>query len=152
MDSKKLFEKKTEVYCSQMIESRNMIDYIRKIASMEGKRTVLDFFAENKIKRIIIYGAGLSGKVLFDNIKSETDIEIIGFVDKNKNTEFGIEQFVELKKDTLNQADIIIVTPLKSCEEIKKCIMDLGKYNVMTLAEILNCKRVGQIYEDGVFI
>ncbi len=44
---------------------------------------VVDFFKENDIHRVVVYGYGRIGKILCDEIKKNDSVELTAIIDKN---------------------------------------------------------------------
>lgn len=139
-------------YFNEMVCCRNTNNYLHRILTSNGKNTIISYLDNRGIKKIIIYGSGMAGKILFDNLKDYDNVEIIGFVDLKHNTEFGIDNFIEIE-DVLNiENDLIIITPLEVGERIRTDLYKRNIKNVITLSEIMDSEGIVSIYEDGIFV
>lgn len=102
-----------------------------------------NYFNSHNIKKLIIYGMGNMGKKLYE-ILAQTSIDIIYAVDKNSSNikEKGIK-IINLENAS-EKADAVIITPVKSCQEILELLRekDLGK--TIVLKDIVDfCVREG---------
>lgn len=79
-----------------------------------------DYFLENNIHRIAIYGAGPMGRLLYEELRG-SQIEVMYFIDKNaKNLAYYVEKEVITVKEVGQQeeVDAIVITPYYFYDEI----------------------------------
>ena len=149
---RELFEERMRVCFEDMVTLRNINSYIEKISAYEGKKAVRDFLNSYGYQRIAIYGSGLAGRILHDNLKEESKIEVVGWIDKNHNSDYGADTFLEIEDIEKQQIDVIIVTSLTNGEVIMSSLKRRNIYNAVTLSYILDYEKVKSIYENGILI
>lgn len=99
-------------------------------------RTILDYFYQNKIKCIAIYGMSYVGERLYEDLKN-SDIKIKYIIDRNaKKIYSNLDLY--LPNDTLPEVDAIIVTAISYFDEIKTVLDKNVGYPIVSLEEILN--------------
>lgn len=94
-----------------------------------------DYFRKRGYRNIAIYGMGLSGLTLYNELKG-TDIAVAYAIDRNKE-EVPNEVDVYLPKDTLPDADAIIVSAVASFEEIAQLLKGKVECPVISLEDII---------------
>lgn len=101
---------------------------------------IADFFYNNGLKRIAIYGMGKVGRMLLDEFHN-TDIQVLYAVDRK--AEFMNEKIdIYSPEDILPKADAIVITVADYNEVVKQlkteeCIM-LNLYDVIQCAKFIN--------------
>lgn len=108
---------------------------INSILSRRFDYLIEKYLKENKIEKVIIYGAGSVGKVLFDKLKLVNSLSIIAVIDKEYTNNFKFDNTeVKLISDVKNLIyDTIIVTPVLYYETIKE---ELNNENALCLIPI----------------
>lgn len=94
-------------------------------------KKVVDYFIQNNLHRIAIYGAGPLGRLLYEELKDSL-IEVVYFIDKNaENLAYYVEREVISIEDieVQEEIDVIVITPYYFYDEI---IQDFDKNNVTT--------------------
>lgn len=147
-----VLEKRAELYFDEMTLYRNINSYFHRIVSVEGKNIIHNYLLDNNYHRIAFYGSGMAGKLLYDNLKDFRDIVIVGFIDKNRNSEYGITDFIDLGDLNNKNIDLIIITPLGAGVEIKDELKVRNIIKAKTVLEILDSEKVAAIYENGIFV
>lgn len=106
----------------------------------EGKN-LSAYFERNGYKRIAIYGMSYAGCTLYDELLS-SDIEIAYLIDQNVQKAislgkgFGAE-FVSMD-DSLEEVDVIVVTPITFFEEIAENLRKKIDCPIVSLKAILD--------------
>lgn len=114
---------------------------IQFIDNKKNKIDICEYFKDEEIKKVAIYGKGSLGELFFDEIK-EKPYEIVCFIDKNakdiiydSNTNIPVVSSKE--KEIIQQADIIVVTPVFDYDSISKDLFHQGYNDVISLEDIL---------------
>lgn len=103
----------------------------------DGKK-LQEYFIENNINNVAIYGRGTLGELFYKEIKN-TDIDIRYFIDKNVEEVYdyeanipiiGIEHIREQ-----DEVDAIVITPIFDYDEIKKELEMKGVMSVILSLE-----------------
>lgn len=94
----------------------------------EGK-TIEGFFVDNFYKNVAIYGLGLIGMQVFDELK-DSCIHVCYGIDKNAQDKF-VEGLDIIAPDCLGrklqEPDVIVITPIQDFYEIEKMLLGLIK-------------------------
>lgn len=101
----------------------------------QAEMTVEQYFTNNGIKRIAIYGMGLLGERLMDELY-DSEVEVVYAIDKNAATLCSKVDIVT-PDDILEEVDAVVVTAVHFFDEIKKTLA--GKLNcpIISLDEVL---------------
>lgn len=128
----------------------NEIEYLlKKNARYESYWTILDtwlrlkeenikvekYFADRKIKSIAIYGMGMLGKHLLEELK-DSDIQIVYGIDRNTNMQSIVP--VYSPDDDLPEVDTVVVTATYAYVEIASVLNSKGCKKIVSLAEVLS--------------
>lgn len=86
----------------------------------------LNYFSNEKIGTVAIYGAGAVGEKLCEHLKKCTNIELKYIIDKfdGRDNIAGIK-LLQLRFDFLPEVDAVIITP---CHEKEFILFELGNY------------------------
>lgn len=100
------------------------------IQTMQNGGCIREYFEKNKYRKVVIYGKGLLGELLYDEISKAKELEVICFVDKQSSGEsqYGDEIptiMMEELKD--KEYDIIVVTPVFAYSEIKQELQEIKR-------------------------
>ena len=101
---------------------------------LEG-RQIVDYFYNNGISDIAIYGMGYAGERLYDELK-DTDVDIVYAIDQNADKIFTKIKTVSPEGE-LPQVGAIIVTPVFYYEEIKEMLQRKMRCPIISLEDIL---------------
>lgn len=109
---------------------------------LENKKEHVDmsqYFQDHAIKKIAIYGRGSLGNLFYDEIKDK-NCEIVCFIDKNAgNIYFDGDDNIPVvginEKDIIQQAEVIVVTPVFDYDEITENLFNKGICNDMISLE-----------------
>jgi len=102
----------------------------------QNGKTIQNFFDDNYISTIAIYGMGELGKRLYDELK-ELDVEVKYAIDKNADRiDIKGLEIITLEQE-LKAVDAIIVTPLHFFDEIEESIDKKGNFRVVSLEEVI---------------
>lgn len=104
------------------------------VLKQEGK-SLEQYFVENNISTIAIYGMGEMGNRLYDELKN-SNIEVKYAIDKNADSTYSELEVYELE-DSLDEVDAIIVTAIFAYDEIEESISEVVDYNTINLEDIV---------------
>lgn len=102
----------------------------------ENDKCLSKSLLQRKIKKIAIYGIGMLGKHLIEELKN-TEVEIVYGIDRRSdgiNVDFPIVS----PNDDLPQVDAIIVTATYDYENIKKKLKDKIECAIFSLTELID--------------
>lgn len=101
---------------------------------MEDEKEIASFFLQNDYHRVAIYGMGMLGKHLFQQIKEHISVEY--FIDraaKLKDYEIPIYNL----EDALPQVDVVIVTIVNEFDEIAAKLQGKTDAPIISLTEVV---------------
>lgn len=106
-----------------------------------NNKNLEEYFRNNEIKNIAIYGMGTLGELLYQELKN-TDINVKYFVDKNAaKLYYGIDDLPIVSVDDLGSSekvDAIIVTPVFDFDSIEENIKNKNyDSNVISLEDVV---------------
>lgn len=93
------------------------------------------YFERNSYKKIAIYGMGILGKRLFDELR-ETKVEIVCIIDQNAKSIYG-ETKVITPEEEIPEIDAIVVTACYYFKEVDEKLRPRVKCPVISLEEIV---------------
>lgn len=112
----------------------------RWIQNNQEKVSIMEYFKENDIKKIAIYGAGQLGQLLYDELK-DTEVEIKYFIDQQaENLNMYCDEKVVTIKEVPQQetVDAIIVTAYYFFDDILKELDKSGvDIDIISLEDII---------------
>lgn len=94
-----------------------------------------DYFELNKYRKIAIYGMGITGKLLYDELK-EADVQVIYGIDKN-NDSVLCEMQVYSPDDLLPDVDAIVVSVVTYYEEIVNLLQKRVGCAIISLEDLI---------------
>ncbi len=97
----------------------------------ESKRTVADLLEEKNIYKIAVYGVGMLGRHLIQDL-SGSNIKIVCAIDRNEIME-KYDFPVIGTDERIPEADALIVTPSYDFPGIKESMMGKGVDNIISL-------------------
>lgn len=113
-----------------MIKDINAIGfhlYDKWLRNLRNGKTIESFFYDNYYNRIAIYGMGLIGHQIFDELNG-SGIQVCYGIDQKaqeKRIE-GLDVIIpDVLKDKLEKPDAIVITPVQYFFEIEKMLLDL---------------------------
>lgn len=105
----------------------------------EGKK-LEDYFKENNINSIAIYGMGTLCELLYGEIKN-SDIKTAYFIDRNAEEIFYGEDGVPVINidgmSDMEDVDAIIVTPVFDYDSISEDLTDVTDIDIISLEEVV---------------
>ncbi len=101
----------------------------------EGKR-ISDFFAEEGISTIAIYGLGPFADRLMDAL-SGSEIEILYGIDQDVSCTNSRIETVYSPNDDLPEVDAIVATPFCSFREIERILRQRCQHRLLSLDQII---------------
>jgi len=98
-----------------------------------------EYFVSNNYKSIAIYGCGLIGKLVFDELKNSNEVEIKYFIDRNsKKRVGGVETYV-VEEIEHRSVDVIVIATTYDYFPIYKLISKhANAVPVITLQDMIN--------------
>lgn len=105
----------------------------------EGK-SLVDYFVQKKYNNIAVYGIGLLGKHLLEELK-DSSVKIAYGIDRQKEQLHYAFAIYDLQ-DELPEADVIVVTVAHEFEQIQKDLSERFVGSVVSIAEVLNYVEV----------
>lgn len=101
----------------------------------EENRSLADILEKKHIYKVAIYGVGMLGKHLINDLL-DSNIEIVCAMDKkviDKKYDFPVIQIVEKIPDGIPESDVVIITPVYEFSNIKKLFEKKKMENVISL-------------------
>ena len=106
-------------------------------------------------KPVLIYGAGVAGNELYNSIKNNNNIKVIGFFDNSNSLNgaeinnikiFGKQKHIRQLSQKYNDLEVYLAIPSLSLEERRAIISNLEKYKIAvrsipSLHEIITDKK-----------
>lgn len=99
----------------------------------EGK-CVREFFFKYNYKTIAIYGMGILGKLLFNELK-ESGIRVLYYIDRYKIFEDSVAKVIHIEQE-LPDVDAIVVTALAEFDSIYDLLLTKSKIPIIDMREI----------------
>lgn len=107
------------------------------IYNLHHGKSISDYFKTRKINTIAIYGMGVLGELLLEELEN-TDVSISCIIDREKiQRNYGINvKTVEESKAI--EADFIVVTAVADFDSIKDCLIENGcQIAIISLEDII---------------
>lgn len=104
------------------------------VLKQEGK-SLKEYFADNNINTIAIYGMGEMGNRLYDELKN-SEIKVKYAIDKNAESTYS-ELDIKTLEDDLPFVDAIIVTAVFAFDDIEKDISSNVDYKIISLEDVV---------------
>lgn len=101
----------------------------------EGKE-VASFFENNQYRNAAIYGLGLLGKHLQNQLEN-SNFPVVYTIDKNIVQYNDSEYRLTDATDIISKADVIVVTPIMEYALIKEKLMRLTSSKIISLEEVI---------------
>lgn len=101
----------------------------------EGK-SIADYFREEGIKNIAIYGLGDISNRIFEELEG-SDISILYGIDRDLSITNSQIPEVYTLDDDLKEVDAIVVTPFYAYEDIMKALTKKKRFRVISIEEII---------------
>ncbi len=96
--------------------------------------TLEQYLKDNRIFNIAIYGCGVLGKVLYNELK-DTDIHVECFIDKKyENYSFDVPV---IGLDSIPEIDVIIVSVINYYDDIVEDLLKHGQNTIISLEDII---------------
>lgn len=127
---KKIAEKK---FAEKNIDLFLMMNQWVKV-NQEGKK-IVSYFEKHGYKRIAIYGMGVVGVTLLNELK-KTSIKVVYGIDKDAEDIYAEVNIVTLD-GLLDEVDAVVVTAISYFDEIKKILSRKVACPVVSLEDIL---------------
>ena len=102
--------------------------------SIKGN-SVSDFLMVNNLNSVIVYGYGVVGKLLVEELANKTGIDIVAIIDKNAGVYDEVIPIIS-PDDCIPKHDIMLVTFMDT--NYAKNLMGERSYNVVGIDELLD--------------
>jgi len=114
---------------NMMVRYKSYYDMTNQwLRAKNSKKSAIEYFKNNDISKIAIYGLGELGTRLYEEIK-DSEIEVAYFIDKNADEiYYGIDDIPVVGiNDIASQesVDAIVVTPIYDFEKIEEDLLDI---------------------------
>ncbi len=114
---------------AEMLDTIRFRLYDKWLRNFREGKTIESFFRDNYYWNVAIYGMGLIGMQVFDELK-DSGIQVCYGIDKNTKDRF-VEGLDIITPDCLRkrsqEADVIVITPVQYFYEIEKMLLGLTK-------------------------
>lgn len=101
----------------------------------QEKKSVMEYFHNNNIKSIAIYGMSFVGQRLYEELR-ESDIEVSYAIDKNAASIYADIDIIT-PDDVLPQTDAIVVTAVYFFNEIEEMLEKKTDAKILSFEDIL---------------
>ena len=103
----------------------------------EANNSICNYFIQNKYTRITIYGLGVIGQRLLNELSQCKDLEIVDVIDKKNQKYLGDRESKQLG-DAIMPSDVIVVTPIYDYERIKADLLYYygADFNIISLGQV----------------
>ena len=105
------------------------------LITKEEKKSIVDYFHENKFKSIAIYGMSYVGERVYDELKN-SDVTVKYAIDQNADRIYSEIDVISPDED-LEPVDAIIVTPISFYDEIEESLSSKINCPIISLEDIL---------------
>ena len=104
-------------------------------------RSIEEYFSQNDIESIAIYGMGTLGELFYQEVK-KTNVTVKAFIDRNADEiYYGLDNLAIVNLERLNEiekVDAIVVTPVFDFDDINEEIRNSGtSCKVISLEDII---------------
>jgi len=106
------------------------------IAIIQSGKHIKDYFTEQGIETVAVYGLGELGKCLLLELE-QSDIKIAYLIDKNQNRKIEKYAFFS-SEEYLPEVQAIVVTPSYDFTEISENLKKHTKTEILSIEDILN--------------
>lgn len=125
------FCKRNRTRTQELYFAKKKLDCLSKwIKLKERNVNFSDYLIQTSIQRVAIYGCGILGDYIYNELK--TEMEIGYFIDRNAHY-IQKEVPVYTLEDVLPEADAVIITLMGKTEEIEKKLKEKGFENIIIL-------------------
>lgn len=101
-----------------------------------GGKSIAEYFISNDIRQIAIYGMGMLGKLLFEELKKQ-GVNVLYGIDQDCAKEKEFDILIYTLEDDLPEVEIIVVTVDYMFKQIKSRLREKGEYRVVSLKEVI---------------
>lgn len=98
--------------------------------------SITDYFSDNNINTVAIYGMGEMGKRLIKELKN-SNIEVKYVVDKNDSLVMDSDIKIITKESVFQPVDVLIVTATFAFNEIQKELEEKVSFPVISLEDVI---------------
>lgn len=107
------------------------------LKAVEQQSILETYFLENHFYTIAIYGMGIMGRHVFEELKDSKEIEILYTIDRNAD-QIDFSTNVLKIDDDLPDVDVVIVTTVCEYKEIKEMLSKRLSCPIISLEEIID--------------
>ena len=106
------------------------------LKNMEKGKNVSSYFERNGYKKIVVYGMGMIGKHIVEQLK-DTNIQVLYTIERGVISASG-KVYTSTEIDKLEEKpDVIVVTPLMEYVEIKEMLFNKYKCDIVSAEEVI---------------
>lgn len=113
---------------AKMIDTIGFHLYDKWLRNLRNGKNIERFFYDNFYVNIAIYGMGLMGKQVLEELKN-SDVQVRYGIDQNAERMIveGVDLILpDLLKDISQRIDVIVVTPMQYFYEIENLLLELA--------------------------
>lgn len=110
------------------------------IQTLQSDCSIADYFENSGYNRVVIYGKGILGDLLLEEINKRKNIEVVCFADHQSD---GTAQYddipvVNIEKLKDMQFDVIVVTPVFAYAEVKQALLEVTEeHKIVSLQDVV---------------
>lgn len=130
----KIYEENLQKYGDKFYEYFQLLN--RWMIARNEKKQIADFFHEEHISKIAVYGMGELANRLFEELEG-SDIQILYGIDRDICCTNSRIADVYYPDDVLPEVDAIVITPFLSADGIKKDLIKKCSCKLLSLDNII---------------
>ena len=129
------FFKQEAIRMRELSAARKKLEILGKLRGLqEEKNKMLEFFSKKGIRTIAIYGCGIVGEYLYDELKKIVNVKY--FIDRNgKEIEKNIPVYT--LQECRPETDAVVITLMAGEEKVMKDLEEKGFKNIIVLRDWL---------------
>ena len=107
------------------------------LSAIEQNKVVTEYFIKNSYKNVCIYGMGLLGKHLRNQLK-ESDIDVPFTIERDVVSYSNANSVdINMIKDKISVPDVIVVTPIMEFRYIKAHLEQYFDTDIVSIEEVI---------------
>lgn len=105
----------------------------------DNKNKIVSFFQQNNIENIYIYGAGLIGKIVYDQLSNISSLKVHAIIDQSIHSDFDFKECpIYTLEETLIKEYPVLITPTFAYGLIKSSLSEHGFENYISIINIID--------------
>ncbi len=123
---------------SKILEDKHLemfLLYDRWIQNKQNGKKIGDYFEENGLKQVVIYGVSYIGKRLFKELNID-GIEVKYLVDQKQYEDIDGKEVIQIREN-MDSVDAVIVTSIYYFEDIEDELKGKFKCPILSLGDII---------------